>query len=102
VLNLSSRTDPDVFLDTTLHTDFGLDTAGTVVGTALLTDVEEAELLSGQYYLNIHSFGFTAGELRGNLVPAAATGVTGAVVPEPASLSLVAAGVLTMLRRRRA
>jgi hypothetical protein len=59
----------------------------------------EAALFTGlaadEAYLNIHSQTFPGGEIRGFLVP----------VPEPASMTLMAGGVLgllTKLRKRRA
>ena len=41
--------------------------AGTVSGTATLTETQEAELLGGKWYYNIHTPFKTSGEIRGNL-----------------------------------
>ena len=37
-------------------------------GTAKLTEAQEADLLAGKFYLNVHSANFAAGELRGQAV----------------------------------
>jgi hypothetical protein len=37
--------------------------------TTTLTSTQEAELLGGQWYINIHSNNFPNGEIRGNLLP---------------------------------
>jgi hypothetical protein len=41
--------------------------AGTVSGTATLTEAQEADLLSGKWYYNIHTSFKSSGEIRGNL-----------------------------------
>ena len=41
--------------------------AGTVTGTANLTEAHEADLLGGKWYYNIHTPFKTSGEIRGNL-----------------------------------
>ena len=41
--------------------------AGTVSSTATLTETQEAELLGGKWYYNIHTPFKTSGEIRGNL-----------------------------------
>lgn len=57
---------------------------------ALTTSVDnnEAALLAGNTYLNVHTQAFGGGEIR-------------AQIPEPASLSVLALGGLALLRRRR-
>lgn len=59
----------------------------------LLTEPQEADLLNGKYYINIHTTNNTGGELRGFLVQA---------VPEPSTALLgLACGAVFLLRRRR-
>jgi hypothetical protein len=41
--------------------------AGTVSGTATLTEEQEVDLLSGKWYYNIHTSFKSSGEIRGNL-----------------------------------
>jgi hypothetical protein len=41
--------------------------AGTVSGTATLDDTQEADLLAGKWYYNIHTTFKGSGEIRGNL-----------------------------------
>ncbi len=84
--NLNSGTDPNVLLTTPLIA-IGA-TSGNVAGTATLSDAQEADLLAGNLYLNIHSGTFNGGELRANLVP------------EPATASLLLVAGVAALRRR--
>jgi hypothetical protein len=67
--------------------------AGSTAGSAMLTDAQRTELLSGLWYINIHTRsdnpwhpGFPSGEIRGQVVVAN-------VVPEPASYTLLASGL---------
>ena len=88
LLNLPGA--PNVTLNSPLIA--GGATGGVVDAIVSLTAAQEADLLSGLYYVNIHSTVFGAGELRGNLI----------AVPEPAPLLLLAAGLLAgWLRWRR-
>ncbi len=41
--------------------------AGTISGTATLTEAQEADLLSGKWYYNIHTPFKGSGEIRGNM-----------------------------------
>ncbi|MEM8835114.1 MAG: CHRD domain-containing protein [Planctomycetota bacterium] len=85
--NLNSGTDANVSLSTPLVA-IGA-SSGRVTGTANILPEDVADLLAGNFYLNIHSGDFTGGELRGNIVPApGAAGV------------LALAGAATLRRRR--
>lgn len=67
---------------------------GGLTGTVALTDAEELELISGQYYLNVHTTANTQGEIRGNFT----------AVPEPTSAGIACIALLggVLVRRRRA
>jgi hypothetical protein len=60
-----------------------------VGGPVTLTDTQESQLLSGLWYYNIHTNFAPGGEIRGQ------------VVPEPASMGLLAFGALGLVARRR-
>lgn len=68
-------------------------TSGTLVGMATLTQLQETQLLSDLWYINIHTTYKTGGEIRGQVE----------VVPVPAALWLFGSGLLGlgMLVRRR-
>lgn len=90
--NLNTGTDPNVMLATPLVAVDGSATSGMVAGTATFNEAQEAALFAGNYYLNIHSGGFGAGELRANLVP----------VPEPgAAAAMAALAAIGFVRARR-
>lgn len=75
---------------TILQADIG-GTSGSFIGYHTITEENEAELLAGLWYINIHSTQHTGGEIRGQ------------VVPEPAALTLLGlTGCMFLLRRRRA
>ena len=78
--------------------DVGEGTVGNTSGTAAVFFVdpsEEAAILAGNAYFNIHTTFDTAGEIRGQLVP----------VPEPETYALMLAGLglvgLVAVRRRK-
>ncbi len=62
-----------------------------VIGNAILNAVQEADLLAGLWYLNLHTASSPGGEIRGQVN----------VVPEPTTLTLLAGGLLLMAVRRR-
>jgi hypothetical protein len=68
---------------------------GSIDTTITLNAANEALLLNGDTYINLHSAMFGGGELRGNLVVSA--------VPEPGTgLALcISLGVVAVRRRRR-
>lgn len=71
-------------------------TNGGFTGSTTILEADEAALLNGQFYFNVHTAATgggvnPSGEIRGNLV-----------VPEPSSIGLLAFGALALLRRRRA
>lgn len=86
--NLNSGADANVVLDT--PTIAIGSSGGFLAGVATLTEGQEADLLAGRYYLNIHSGEFSGGELRANLVP------------EPSSLALLLFASAVCIRRRKA
>ncbi|MBX3237007.1 MAG: CHRD domain-containing protein [Nitrospiraceae bacterium] len=59
---------------------------GILTGSAVLNAVQQSNLLSGLWYINVHSSLFTSGEIRGQVVVNA--------VPLPASLILFGAGLV--------
>ncbi len=58
-------------------------------GTAQLTETQEAQLIGGLWYWNIHTSFDGSGEIRGQ------------VVPEPGIIGLLSVGALGLLARRR-
>ena len=56
-----------------------------ITGTATLTDAQEAELLGGQWYFNLHTAQFPDGEVRGQVLQSAASGEPSA--PDASSMS---------------
>ena len=85
--NLNSGADPNVVYNSPLIAN-GAE-FGTVDVDLTFTDAQEADLLAGRYYVNIHSQTFGGGELRGN------------VVPEPNGFGVMALAGVVLLRRRR-
>ena len=91
VFNLNSGTDANVTYNSPLIANGAV--SGTVNVDVVFSEVQEAELLAGRYYLNIHTAGFGGGELRGNVVVQA--------IPEPASCSIIGLGLMTLASRRK-
>ena len=69
-------------------------TGGTIPShTFVLTEGQQNGLISGNWYVNVHSVDFPGGEVRGQL----------AVVPEPATFLLMGSGLMVLgvaMRRR--
>jgi hypothetical protein len=61
-----------------------------VIGNAVISDLQEADLLAGLWYLNLHTTAFAGGEIRGQVL----------VVPEPSTLALIGAGFLLLAIRK--
>ena len=75
--------------------DFPLNvTAGSYAGTATVLEADEADLLAGLWYVNIHSEFALGGEIRGQ--------VSAVAVPEPGTLALLGAAIGAFALRRRA
>jgi hypothetical protein len=62
-----------------------------VIGNAILSAPQAADLLAGLWYLNLHTSAFPGGEIRGQVL----------AVPEPGTMTLVAVGLVGMAARRR-
>lgn len=54
-----------------------------MIGSTIISDTQEADLLAGLWYINIHTALFTGGEIRGQVQ----------VVPLPAAFWLLASGL---------
>lgn len=64
---------------------FGLPLGSPLVGSTVLTNTQETQLLGELWYLNIHSTSFGGGEIRGQLLLAP--------VPEPETYAMMIAGL---------
>ena len=63
------------------------------VGTTAITALQGADLLSGLWYVNIHTATFPGGEIRGQ--------ITRNAVPVPLTLVLICSGLLGIGYQRR-
>jgi hypothetical protein len=80
-------------MDAPVALDMGsipLGTSGGSMSSATLNETQANELLSGLWYINVHSGNFILGEIRGQVL-----------VPEPAAGVLLAASLLALALRRR-
>ena len=68
-------------------------TSGAYSGSATITDLQEADLLNGLWYVNIHTTTSAGGEIRGQ--------VYAVVVPEPSTAALLALGLVALARVRQ-
>ena len=69
--------------------------ASPMIGSATITNDQEADLLSGLWYINIHSILYPGGEIRGQVE----------VVPIPAAIWLFGSGLIGLIglvRRKQA
>jgi hypothetical protein len=64
---------------------------GFILGSGTISEANEAQLFAGNFYINITTTKYPTGEIRGQL----------AVVPEPGTWALMAAGLGGMLWFRR-
>jgi hypothetical protein len=71
---------------------FGIPLGSPSVVQRTITELQEADLLAGLWYVNIHTTMWPAGEIRGQMNP----------VPEPATMLALAAGLGVLARRRAA
>jgi hypothetical protein len=75
-----------------VQVDIGAISGGVVspmIGNTVINDTQEADLLAGLWYVNIHSSVFPGGEIRGQ------------VVPEPTTICLLGLGGLLLSRSRK-
>ncbi len=81
-----------------------LGSSGILVGTGTLTESQEADLLAGLYYVNVHTSTYTGGEIRGQLTTTTSgnetyyfTGTLLGSQQVPANTSTAAGNVVVLL-----
>lgn len=62
-----------------------------MIGSTTITDTQEADLLAGLWYINIHTAMYPGGEIRGQVQ----------VVPVPAAIWLLGSGLVALFGWRR-
>lgn len=73
---------------------FALPAGTPKVGTTTLTAQQQADLLNGLMYVNIHTNNHQGGEIRGQILP-------GRVVPEPGAVALAGLALVGFVLARR-
>lgn len=86
LIGINSDTNADLLIDPVAGTVFSAWDLDEGTGTTL--DNELANLLSQGLYINVHTTAYPGGEIRGQ------------IIPEPATLTLLALGAAAVLRRR--
>lgn len=61
-----------------------------VIGSAMITAAQASDLLNGLWYLNLHTTEVSGGEIRGQVL----------LIPEPATLSLIAVALFATVASR--
>ena len=81
---------------------FGLPASNPKIGTWTYTDAQEANILAGLTYINVHTTAFPGGEMRGQIDgPATAPGTSPVSIVVLATALLGGGGLFMVMRRRR-
>ena len=68
--------------------------SGLLIGSTVLTEAQEADLLGGLWYVNLHTALNPAGEIRWQVVG-------GDIIPEPTTFGVLVLGAVGLIFRRR-